>query len=83
MAEEGLRKTDNKLIHIGQPIPFDEDKFLEDLDGLMVAAYKNKADIRERVQRMVSTYHPANPEVTIVKDGKYQALAEDTKSGRS
>ena len=28
MAEEGLQKTDNDLIHIGNPIPFDVDAFL-------------------------------------------------------
>ena len=31
MAEEGLRTTDNQLIHIGCPIPFDADLFLEQL----------------------------------------------------
>ncbi len=28
MAEEGLTKTDNDLIHIGKPIPFDTDVVL-------------------------------------------------------
>lgn len=59
MAEEGLKKTDNDLIHIGCPIPFDIEVFLGQLDGLMEAAYKNREDIRERVQEIVSTYHPA------------------------
>ena len=57
MAEEGLKKTANKLIHIGQPIPFDVDVFLDDLDGLMEAAYKNKDNIRDYVKKVVSTYH--------------------------
>jgi FlaA1/EpsC-like NDP-sugar epimerase len=56
MAEEGLKKTDNDLIHIGQPIPFDTDEFLGQLVDLMLAAYANKDDIRERVARIVSTY---------------------------
>lgn len=59
MAEEGLKKTKNDLIHIGCPIPFDIEVFLKQLDGLMEAAYKNKEDIRERVEEVVSTYHPA------------------------
>lgn len=59
MAEEGLRKTDNDLIFIGQPIAFDQDAFLSGVRGLMEAAYKNKDDIRDYVKRMVSTYHPA------------------------
>ena len=58
MAEEGLKKTENDLIHIGCPIPFDVDTFLRQLDGLMEVAYKNKENIRDTVQKMVSTYHP-------------------------
>lgn len=57
MAEEGLRRTKNKLIHIGCPIPFDIEEFLEQLDGLLEAAYKNEDDMRERVQKVVTTYH--------------------------
>ena len=59
MAEEGLKKTKNDLIHIGCPIPFDINEFLDELDGLLDAAYRNEDDIRERVQKIVSTYHPA------------------------
>lgn len=59
MSEEGLKKTKNDLIHIGCPIPFDVEEFLEELDGLLEAAYKNKDDIKERVQKVVTTYHPA------------------------
>ncbi len=58
MAEEGLQKTDNDLIHIGNPIYFDRDCFLRQLSALMDAAYGNKANIRELVAGMVSTYHP-------------------------
>lgn len=59
MAEEGLKKTKNDLIHIGCPIPFDVEEFLKELEGLMDAAYANKDDIKDRVQKVVSTYHPA------------------------
>ena len=59
MSEEGLKKTKNDLIYIGCPIPFDVEEFLQELDGLLEAAYKNKEDIKERVQKVVTTYHPA------------------------
>ena len=60
MAEEGLQKTDNDLIHIGNPIAFDTEVFLEQLATLTEAAYANKEDvIRDVVQEAVSTYHPA------------------------
>ena len=58
MAEEGLKKTDNDLIHIGCPIPFDTDQFLKELQRLMEEAYDNKKDIRDSVARIVNTYHP-------------------------
>lgn len=59
MSEEGLKKTKNDLIYIGCPIPFDIEEFLQELDELLEAAYKNKDDIKERVQKVVTTYHPA------------------------
>jgi FlaA1/EpsC-like NDP-sugar epimerase len=59
MAEEGLKKTQNDLIHIGCPIPFDIDVFLGQLEELMDTAYKNKENIRDVLKKVVSTYHPA------------------------
>lgn len=59
MAEEGLKKTENNLIYIGCPIPFDIEVFLKQLEELMEVAYKNKSDIRDLVQKIVVTYHPA------------------------
>ena len=58
MAEEGMQKTPNEMIHIGVPIPLDTKTFYKDLDDLMQAAYKNKKDIRERVKALVPTYKP-------------------------
>ena len=60
MAEEGLKKTANDLIHIGFPIPFNVDTFLGELGELMEAAYKNKEDMQKRVEKVVSTYHPGH-----------------------
>ena len=59
MAEEGLQKTENDLIHIGQPLQFDANEFLSEVDQLMLTAYSNKDEkIREYTQRVVRTYHP-------------------------
>lgn len=58
MAEEGMEKTPNKLIHIGCPVPFDADSFLKQMIGLMKAAHNNAPDIRQRVVDIVGTYHP-------------------------
>ena len=56
MDEEGLKKTPNKLISIGQPLKFDEDKFLKDLDSLIKASYNNQDDIKDKVAKIVTTY---------------------------
>lgn len=58
MAEEGLTRTDNDLIHIGKPIPFDIEQFFGQLGELMKVAYKNKKNVSELLQEVVSTYHP-------------------------
>ena len=75
MAEEGLTKTENELIHIGKPIPFEADEFLDQLEHLMYVAYSNKEDIRKQMAKMVSTYHPKGiEEDTEKKDETYQVL---------
>lgn len=78
MAEEGLRKTPNNLIHIGNPVPFDYDLFLVSLDDLMNQAYANDECIRESVRKMVSTYHDENLEAYNL-DPKYQRMLESSK----
>lgn len=56
MAEEGLKRTENELIHIGMPIPFDVEEFLAQLDELAERAYANAENIREKVAEIVTTY---------------------------
>ena len=72
MAEEGLKNTPNRLIHIGCPIPFDNDKFIGQLEELMVASYENRDDIRELVEVMVPTYHPAGEHGSEAKGKAYE-----------
>lgn len=64
MAEEGMKKTKNKLIHIGQPIPFDIKVFLKQLEDLAYACYNNCDDIVERVEKIVPTFHPVGAKPT-------------------
>lgn len=60
MSEEGLQSTENKLIHIGKPIDFDEELFLKNLQELKKLAEQDTDRIREKVKEMVTTYHPSN-----------------------
>ncbi len=72
MAEEGLKNTPNRLIHIGCPIPFDMDTFLVQLSELMEASYENRDDIRELVEAIVPTYHPAGEKGSEAKGEAYE-----------
>ena len=58
MAEEGLRDTANRMIHIGKPIDIDEEKLFEQLKLLKTAAFDESSNIRELVKEIVPTYDP-------------------------
>ena len=64
MAEEGIEKTQNDLIHIGKPIEFDEKTFFKDLEKLAYASYDNSDNIVEMVEGVVSTFHPVGKHPT-------------------
>ena len=73
MSEEGLRTTPNKLIHIGSPIPFDSDEFLNNLYALTQTAYEGKdSDLISMVEKMVSTFHPAGINGSEAKGAVYE-----------
>ena len=77
MAEEGLKRTDNAMIHIGRPIPFEVETFLKQLDDLMYAAYANEEDqIRGLVEEVVTTYHPEKGDEGAEKDTTYLKLVK-------
>lgn len=57
MSEEGLKKTDNKMIFIGHPIEFDEEQFKRQLEELEQNANSETKDIRADVKKIVPTYN--------------------------
>lgn len=57
MAEEGMQKTANELIHIAKPIEMDVEKFFRDIQSLYELCYNNSENIQEAVAGMVDTYH--------------------------
>ena len=56
MSEEGLQDTENKLIHIGKPIEFDEEEFLQNLEELRKIANEDSEKVRQKVKEIVPTY---------------------------
>ena len=79
MDEEGMEKTPNSLIHIGSPIPFNTEQFLEDLEKLMLAAYDNDSQICAMVEKIVPTYHP---EHVGERDATFQKLHKEAIGAR-
>nr|WP_320927535.1 nucleoside-diphosphate sugar epimerase/dehydratase [Hungatella sp.] len=64
MAEEGLLKTANELIHIGKPIPFNKEVFFKQLEELSKASYENSVQIVEMVAEMIPTFEPVGDKPT-------------------
>ncbi len=58
MDEEGLKDTQNKMIHIGRPIEIDEERFEKELEALKHATDKEEEDIRPLIKQIVPTYNP-------------------------
>jgi FlaA1/EpsC-like NDP-sugar epimerase len=56
MEEEGLQKTENKLIYVGKPIEIDEDEFLEKLADLKDYVETEPNDIKRKIKGIVTTY---------------------------
>ena len=56
MDEEGLKQTNNKLIHIGKPIEMDDVWFREKLEQLDEASRGESEEIKHIVSQIVPTY---------------------------
>ena len=58
-AEEEMEKISDSGIYICRPAPFDDERLLARLPGLMKAAYEERGDARERLLQLVSDRGPA------------------------
>jgi FlaA1/EpsC-like NDP-sugar epimerase len=58
MDEEGLKETPNHLIHIGEPIDMDDEKFMSALRELDKSSHEESEHIKELVAEIVPTYQP-------------------------
>lgn len=56
MEEEGMQDTENKLIHIGNPIEMDEERFLQQLEELKEICLLEPVEIRKLIKEIVPTY---------------------------
>lgn len=60
MDEEGLQDTPNRLIHIGKPIEFSDEKFEEQLKSLNIIANLDldKTILQNEIKNIIPTYTP-------------------------
>ena len=58
MSEEGMKQTQNKLIHIARPIELDIEKLEKDCDELRQLAESNSPDSVLKIKEIVTTYKP-------------------------
>ena len=58
MAEEGLKETANKLIHIGKPIEMDYDVFIKELMDFKKLGEKDddSEEFKKQIKKLVPTY---------------------------
>lgn len=56
MAEEGLKDTENAMIHIGRPIDFDREEYAASLEKLPAVCDEQPDRIKEEVSKIVTTY---------------------------
>ncbi len=57
MSEEGLKETENHLIHVAEPIKFNSEEFLNKLNTLMELAYDNKpTEVVQAIRNTVPTF---------------------------
>lgn len=73
IADEGLQKTANDLIYIGEPLEFDDVEFLKELKRLEEAAIDEDEKVKEIVAGIVTTYH-IRPEDKARDEANYKAL---------
>lgn len=72
METEGLRTTPNKLINICNPTDFDADELFNNIEELMHICYEEPDKVKEVVEKIVPTYHPAGEHGTTEKPKAYE-----------
>ncbi|MEE1053120.1 MAG: nucleoside-diphosphate sugar epimerase/dehydratase [Acutalibacteraceae bacterium] len=72
METEGLRTTPNKLINICNPVDFDADDLFDNIEKLMHICYEKPDEVKQFVESIVPTYHPAGENGTTEKPEAYR-----------
>ena len=84
MDEEGMKETEHSLIHIGKPLEFDGEKFLEALNPLYDEAYSETDNMKELIAELVPTYQIRQEDKERDRkriDEKYHEVYDKDKEG--
>ncbi len=76
MDTEGLRTTENKLISICEPTDFNAYELFDNIEKLMHICYEEPQEVKNFVEQIVPTYHPAGEHGTTEKPKAYQEQIE-------
>ena len=79
MSEEGMKETPNHLIHIGCPIPFDNDTFINDIKELLRVSDENSDSIIDLVEKVCNTFHPVGTHGDKLKGEAYNRLKNEAE----
>lgn len=82
METEGLRTTPNKLINICNPTDFDSEDLFYNIEKLMHICYESPENVKEYVETIVPTYHPAGEHGTTEKPKAYEEQIEAMVSAK-
>ena len=78
METEGLRTTPNKLISICNPTDFDADELFGNIEKLMHICYESPEKVKDFVESIVPTYHPAGEHGSEEKGKAYEEQMKQT-----
>lgn len=76
MAEEGLSKTDNKLIHIAKPVEFDEEEFYKIIEEMILKRELERSYIIECIEKLAPSYNRPKEE-NITQDLPMEKFLEE------
>ncbi len=77
MDEEGLQRTDNELIFVGNPIEYDREKFIKKLDYLYYVVGLETDDTKSIVSNIIKEYKPKGVDVIKIKGDNSFLLNEN------
>ena len=75
LSGEGMQKTRNDLIYIGQELPFDKERFTAQIHALERWSEPNGRELRDMISQIVPTYHEPERDRNRAAEGEQHAAS--------